>query len=64
MKVFLLLAGLGAALGACVSSVPVNRPCGIISDSLMDVTATTRDGERRISRHFEAGVRAGCWGRQ
>jgi len=59
----LLPVALGAVLGACASSVPVDRPCGIIRDSLMDVTATTRDGERRISRHFEAGVRAGCWGR-
>jgi hypothetical protein len=41
----------------------VNKPCGVLTDSLMTVTATTRDGERRISRHFEAGVRAGCWGR-
>jgi hypothetical protein len=57
-----LLVALGAVLGAC-ASVPVDRPCGIIRDSLGDVTATTRDGERRISRHFEAGVRAGCWGR-
>ena len=58
-----LLAGLGAVLGAC-ASVPVNRPCGVLTDSLMTVVATTRDGERRISRHFEAGARAGCWGRQ
>jgi hypothetical protein len=57
-----LLVVLGAALGAC-ASVPVTKPCGVLADSLMDVTATTRDGERRISRHFEAGVRAGCWGR-
>jgi len=57
-----LLAGLGIALGACVS-VPVNKPCGVLTDSLMNVTATTREGEQRISRHFEAGVSAGCWGR-
>jgi hypothetical protein len=51
-------------IGGCSTHVPTIRPCGVLADSLMNVTATTRDGERRISRHFEAGVRAGCWGRQ
>jgi hypothetical protein len=32
-------------------------------DPLKDVHATTRDGERRISGHFERGVSAGCWSR-
>jgi hypothetical protein len=43
--------------------MPVDKPCGVILDSLQNVHATTRDGERRISSHFERGVKAGCWTR-
>lgn len=49
-------------LGGCATT-SVNKPCGVITDSLKDVHATTRDGERRISTHYEAGVAAGCWSR-
>jgi hypothetical protein len=35
----------------------------VIVDSLQDVHATTKAGETRISKHFERGVAAGCWGR-
>ena len=59
----LLLAVTGIALTACVPTQPVNKPCGVIIDSLESVHATTKQGEVRISKHFERGVRAGCWGR-
>lgn len=49
-------------LAGC-QTTQVNKPCGVITDSLSDVHATTRDGERRISAHHEAGVAAGCWRR-
>ena len=57
------LAVIGIALTACVPTQPVNKPCGVIIDSLESVHATTKQGEVRISKHFERGVRAGCWGR-
>jgi hypothetical protein len=48
------------ALAGC-QSVPVDRPCGVIQDSLIDVRATTPDGERRINVHHARGRAAGCW---
>jgi hypothetical protein len=54
----LTLAGCGAA-----ANVQIAKPCGVIVDPLKDVRATTRDGERRLSNHFERGVAAKCWGR-
>lgn len=59
----MLLMGLGIALAGCASVQSVDRPCGVIVDPLKDVHATTTDGERRISNHFERGVRANCWTR-
>lgn len=56
------LAALGTALTGCVT-VPVDKPCGVITDPLMGVNATNRDGQRRLDKHFEAGVGAGCWTR-
>lgn len=52
----------GLLLAGCTTT-SVNKPCGVITDSLGDVHATTRDGERRISQHYEAGIAAGCWSR-
>lgn len=43
--------------------MPVDRPCGVITDSLLTVTATTADGNRRLADHDERGIRAGCWKR-
>ncbi|WP_162742357.1 hypothetical protein [Nitratireductor sp. OM-1] len=57
------LGALGIALAACVTTQPVNKPCGVIIDPLGDVQATTQEGNRRIDAHFERGVRAGCWER-
>lgn len=57
------MAVFGAALAGCASTQPVNRPCGVITDPLGDVQATTREGNQRIDAHFERGVRAGCWDR-
>lgn len=59
----MLLAASGIALAGCVPTQPVSKPCGVIVDSLESVHATTKQGEVRISKHFERGVRAGCWGR-
>ena len=58
-----LLGVTGAALEGCVTTLPVDRPCGVLVDSLQNVHATTKDGDRRISDHFERGVAAGCWKR-
>lgn len=51
------------ALAACQSPAPVDRPCGVIRDSLRDVTGATPAMTRRIDIHFERGVAAGCWRR-
>ena len=53
-----------AALAAgCATTVPVNRPCGVIADSLKDVRGARSQDRQRIDVHFERGVRAGCWKR-
>ena len=57
----LLLVGLGIGISGCVSTEPVDHPCGVIVDSLKDIHAQTRDGERRISDHYERGRSAHCW---
>jgi hypothetical protein len=51
------------ALTACSTPVPVNRPCGVIIDSLKDVQGKTPADTRRIDIHFERGVAAKCWSR-
>jgi hypothetical protein len=48
-------------LSACATPVPVNRPCGVITDDLAGVTATDAAGNQRIGIHRVRGVRAGCW---
>lgn len=50
------------ALGAC-QSVPVDRPCGVVTDSLRDVQGKTPAMTRRIDVHFERGIAAKCWSR-
>jgi len=54
-----------AALGlaGCQTAMPVNRPCGVIVDSLRDVVGKTPRDRQRIDQHFERGVAAGCWKR-
>lgn len=52
----------GLMLAACASA-PVDRPCGVITDSLKDVRGADSSERRRIDMHFERGVAAGCWGR-
>lgn len=48
-------------LAACQTAAPVNRPCGVIRDSLLSVHATTPAGQQRLDVHFERGRAAGCW---
>lgn len=55
--------GLVAFLTACASPAPVDRPCGVIIDSLKDVQGADANERRRIDVHFERGVAAGCWPR-
>jgi hypothetical protein len=52
-----------ALAGAACQTVPVDRPCGVIADSLRDVRGATPADVRRIDVHFERGVAAKCWGR-
>jgi hypothetical protein len=59
MKPLIVLA-LMAVIAGC-ASVPVDRPCGVIRDSLYDVKGATPSDVRRIDVHFERGKAAGCW---
>lgn len=54
---------LALALGGCATSQPIDRPCGVIEDSLLGVQATNRDGRKRLAVHYERGRAANCWGR-
>lgn len=58
-----LAGGIALAASAC-QMVPVDKPCGVIADSLRDVRGATPADTRRIDIHFERGVAAGCWGRR
>lgn len=62
MKRILILVGVLAAAG-CQEALPVNKPCGVIVDSLKDVAGKTPRDRARIDQHFERGVAAGCWPR-
>lgn len=60
----ILAAGAVVALAGCEHFArPVSRPCGVIVDNLLGVSATTPHGQQRLDVHHERGVRAGCWGR-
>lgn len=59
----LILLALIAMVGCTTAPAPVDRPCGVIVDSLSDVRGATTADTRRIDRHFERGVGAGCWDR-
>lgn len=62
LKIALAL-GIALAASACQTAAPVDRPCGVIRDSLATVKGATPADTRRIDIHFESGVAAGCWGR-
>lgn len=53
----------GLVLAACATPVPVDRPCGVITDSLKDVRGARKQDRQRIDVHFERGIAAGCWKR-
>lgn len=56
------MAALGTALTGCATAPPGEiKPCGVIVDSLKDVQATTPDGNRRLSDHYERGHAVKCW---
>lgn len=55
----MLVAGCGTVTPASVA----NGECKVFRDNLLGVEATTPDGERRLSGHYEAGIAAGCWTR-
>jgi hypothetical protein len=48
-------------LAACQTPVPVNRPCGVITDDLRGVTATDAAGQQRLGIHYVRGKAARCW---
>lgn len=60
MRAAIAIAAVAALLSAC-QSAPVDRPCGVIRDSLLTVQATTPSGQQRLAIHFERGKVAGCW---
>ena len=64
MRQAIIAAALAVLLAGCNQTVQIAKPCGIITDALLGVTATDRDGNRRLAVHHERGVTAGCWGRR
>lgn len=60
MRKIAVLAILALLATAC-QTVPVDRPCGVIRDSLKTVRGATPADARRIDVHFERGRAAGCW---
>lgn len=64
MRQAIIAAALAVLLAGCNQTVQIAKPCGVITDSLIGVTATDRDGNRRLAVHHERGVAAGCWGRK
>ena len=58
-----MAAGIALAVSACQTASPVDRPCGVITDSLANVQGATPADTRRIDLHFERGVAANCWKR-
>ena len=50
---------LTGVLAGCAS--PVDKPCGVIRDSLSTVQATTVSGQQRLDVHHARGKAAGCW---
>lgn len=58
---WLLTAVVFAVLLAGCQTVAVDRPCGVIRDSLRTVIGATPDDSRRITIHYERGRAAGCW---
>lgn len=58
-----MVSGIALAASACQTTVPVDKPCGVITDSLGDVQGKTKADTRRIDIHFEKGIAAGCWTR-
>lgn len=63
IAIFLAIAT-AVALAGCQTPAPVDRPCGVIRDSLEGVAATTPAGQTRLDVHFVRGRAAGCWGRR
>lgn len=62
---FLILILVVLLLAGCQTMPsPVDRPCGVIRDSLETVRATTANGQRRLDIHHARGKAAGCWGRK
>lgn len=59
----LMIAGTLMLFLAACQSVPVDRPCGVITDDLRDVRGATPADTKRIDKHFERGVAASCWRR-
>jgi hypothetical protein len=64
LKHLYLLLWIPIGLAGCANRPePVDHPCGVITDSLQNVNATSRVGQERLDVHFERGERAGCWKR-
>lgn len=61
MRALIAIIALAFLSGCQTTKVEIAKPCGVIKDSLKDVQAKTREGDFRISQHYERGRGAGCW---
>jgi len=51
-------------LAACPGREPkpaTKKPCGVITDSLVDVQGKRTRDQQRIDKHYARGEGAGCW---
>lgn len=63
MRLVLFICCCAAMAGCTTGTVPVSKPCGVITDSLATVKGATPADTRRIDIHVERGIAAGCWSR-
>jgi outer membrane biogenesis lipoprotein LolB len=61
MRMILIAVAAALLAGCATTAAPVNRPCGVIVDSLVDVQGAARTDQQRIDRHHARGRGAGCW---
>lgn len=59
MRTLIVIMVMGMLAGC--ASMPVDKPCGVIRDSLATVQATTPHGQQRLDVHYARGRAAGCW---
>lgn len=62
MRIIIVVGMMNLVIAGCaMPPAPVNKPCGVIEDSLIDVQGKRKSDVQRIDRHYQRGRGAGCW---